>query len=176
MINIHRKKKDLLNLIKILSNNKVIYLFDMSKLTCNHISIIKKRLYKYNINMKMIKNTLLEKSIKNIKNKNIKLFSNVLKGNTSIIFSNKSVENIIPKIIKKFRVEENIKNPILKVAYVQDSLYFDDINLDILLNIKSKEELIYELLKTIKTPVNKILLSISKNKIYEILKSLAIKK
>ncbi|WP_185877775.1 50S ribosomal protein L10 [Blattabacterium cuenoti] len=176
--NKNNKKDILLNLNKILSNSNTIYLMDFFNLNANQTFFLRKSFYENGVKMIVVKNSLLKKSIKNIKNKKLKSFLPFLKKNTSILFSNNNLGKIVSIIIKKFHSMENIKNPILKIAYVQNDFYIGNNSLDLLVNIKSKEELIIDILHNLINPLNNTILSLSKisNQIYDILKYLSIKK
>ncbi|WP_185873726.1 50S ribosomal protein L10 [Blattabacterium cuenoti] len=168
-----KKKKEVLNIISILSNNKIIYLIDILHLNSNQIFNIRKKFYEYHIQMKVVKNTLLKKALKSLKNKKLDSFFSILKGNTSIITSNHS-GNVPSKIIKNFHIKEQMEKPFLKGAYVEESFYFGNKDLDILMKIKSKKDLIIDVLNMLQYPIKQIVLSLklSEYKIYSILKTL----
>ncbi|WP_185873185.1 50S ribosomal protein L10 [Blattabacterium cuenoti] len=169
------KKNILLNLDKILSSSNTIYLMDFFNLNANQTFFLRKNFHKNGIQMKVIKNSLLKKSIK--KNKKFESFLPFLKKNTSILFSKKNLGKIVSIIIKEFHYKEKMKNPILKIAYVQNDFYIGNKDLDLLINIKSKEDLIIDILYNLKATLKNIIssLSNSSNKIYNILKSLSTK-
>ncbi|WP_185882813.1 50S ribosomal protein L10 [Blattabacterium cuenoti] len=168
-----KKRKELLNLSNLISNNKVIYLIDISYLNSNQITFLRKNFNDFGIRMKIVKNTLLKKTIENSKDQELNPFFPVLNGNTTILYSNKNVENIIPNIIKKFHIKEHIQKPYLKSAYVQKSFYFGNENLDILINIKSKEDLIIDVLYILQFSIRELILDLHRSsidQIYQILK------
>ncbi|WP_185863117.1 50S ribosomal protein L10 [Blattabacterium cuenoti] len=172
------KEKKLSELISILNNNKTIYLIDIFDLNSNQISILRKNFHENGITMKMVKNTLLKKAI--IENRKFDSFYSVLNGNTTVLFSNLNVANITSKIIKNFHIEEKVSKPYLKGAYAQESFYFGgNKDLNILLYLKSKEDIIAEIINILKFSINNIIssfLDVTKYKICEMLKSLSYKK
>ncbi|WP_185864342.1 50S ribosomal protein L10 [Blattabacterium cuenoti] len=168
------KKKELSKLISLLNdnNNDTIYLVDISNLNSNQISTIRKNFHKENIKMKVVKNTLLKKALE--KNNKLNTFISVLNGNTTVLYSNPSKGNIISRIIKNFHIEEKSEKPYMKCAYFQDSFYFGNKDLDLLINIKSKEEIIIEIINILQFPMKNVILSLNslKDNIYNILEIL----
>ncbi|WP_185864909.1 50S ribosomal protein L10 [Blattabacterium cuenoti] len=167
---INRKQKnckELSELTSILSNNESVYLINISNLDSNQISFLRKNFYKNNIRMKVVKNSLLKISIR--KNKKLNSFIPFLNGNSSIVFSNKG--KIISQIIKKFHNQEKIERPILKAAYFQELFYFGNKGLDLIINFKSKEDLIIDILLILQYPIKEIIFSFSQefNNIFNIL-------
>lgn len=138
-----RKIEVINNLQKILTDNNNIYFTDISNMNANHISDLRRSFFNKKIKMYVVKNTLLKKSMELVKNKKFNSFYTLLKGNTSIIIS--MINNIPAKIIKKFREENKSDRPIIKCAYINESLYLGDQNLALLANIKSKEEMIIDI-------------------------------
>ncbi|WP_185859168.1 50S ribosomal protein L10 [Blattabacterium cuenoti] len=175
-MNKKRKEKELLELVSILSDNETIYFIDISNLNSNQISVLRKNFHEFNIRMKVAKNTLLKKALEKIKNKKFDSFFSLLNGNTTILFENFGKGNMASKIIKHFHIQEKIEKPYLKGAYVQESFYFGNKDLDFMINIKSKEDLIVEILHMLQFPMKDILLSFlnsTKQKIYGILEALS---
>ncbi|WP_185855398.1 50S ribosomal protein L10 [Blattabacterium cuenoti] len=179
--NRNNKKKEVLNLIDILSNHKVIYFIDVSGLNSNQVFFLKKDFYKYDIRIKMTKNTMLKIAIEKInkikKDIFISLLS-ILNGNITLLFSNSDVSKFIAMTIKKFYYEENIEKPYLKSAYVQDTFYFGRESLDILINLKSKEDIIISILNMLLEQMNCVIISLldyTENKICKILNVLSSK-
>ncbi|AWU39737.1 50S ribosomal protein L10 [Blattabacterium punctulatus] len=172
-MNKEKKRKELLKLISILSDNETIYLIDISDLNSNQISILRKNFNKFFIQMRVVKNTLLKKALEKIKNKKLDSFLPILNGNTSILSSN--LGGLPSKIIKKFHFKENIEKPYLKAAYVEKSFYFGNKDLDILINFKSKKDLIIDILNLLQFPIEKILFSLKlgEYKIFKIIESLS---
>ncbi|WP_238784221.1 50S ribosomal protein L10 [Blattabacterium cuenoti] len=172
-----KKEEEILELISIFSNNDIIYIVDIFNLSSNQISVLRKNFKRFNIIMRVVKNTLLKKSLEKIKNKNFNSFFPVLNGNTTILFSKLTKNgNIIPKIIKKFHIQEKIEKPYLKGAYVQESFYFGNKDLNLLIKIKSKEDLIADILCMLQFPMKNIIScfsNLTKYKIFGILESLS---
>ncbi|WP_185857828.1 50S ribosomal protein L10 [Blattabacterium cuenoti] len=178
-MNKENKKKELSKLVSILSNNETIYLINISDLNSNQISILRKSFHEYSIRMKVVKNTLLKKAIQKIKNKKLDSFFSILNGNTTVLFSdsNLNITNITSNIIKNFHVQEKIDKPYLKGAYAQESFYFGgNKDLNILLHLKSKEDIIIEIFNILQFSIKDIISSFfnsTKYKICEILEALS---
>ncbi|WP_185862012.1 50S ribosomal protein L10 [Blattabacterium cuenoti] len=178
-MNKENKKKELLKLISILSDHEIIYLIDIYDLNSNKISFLRKNFHDHDIKMKVVKNTLLKKALEKMETKKLDSFFPILKGNTTMLFSNIGVGNMIAKIIKNFHIKEKIEKPYLKVAYLQKSFYFGNKDLNIMINIKSKEEIIIDVLNFIQNPIKNIILTLlksTKHQIYGFLESLSSKK
>ena len=95
----------------------------------------------------------------------------ILKGNTSVLFSNQG--NIPARLIKDFRKKSD--KPILKGAFIDESIYIGDDKIDVLADLKSKDELIGEILTLLSSPINNVLSSLKSgsNKIAGIIKKLS---
>ncbi|QIK16568.1 50S ribosomal protein L10 [Blattabacterium sp. DPU] len=168
-MNKKNKKKEVLKLVSILENNEMIYLVDISNLDSHKISILRKNFHEHGIKMKMAKNTLLKKAIHEIYNKKFDSFFSILNGNTTILFSNFNIANITSKIIKDFHIKEKIEKPYLKGVYAQESFYFGgNKDLDLLLHLKSKEDMIIEILNILQLSVKNIVSSFLNSTKYQI--------
>ena len=124
-----------------LADSTTIYLADISGLDAGTTSELRRACFKANIKLAVVKNTLLSKAM-DASDKDFGELPEVLKGNTSLMFS--EVANAPAKLIKNFRKKS--KKPLLKGAFVQEAIYIGDENLDALVSIKSKEEMIGEVI------------------------------
>ncbi len=132
-----------LNLIK---NNNCIYLVDLSELTNEKVSDFRKKCYEKDIKLKFIKNTLFKKAIQN---SNYKELTPVIKGQTALMASNTDLAN--PAIIiNNFKKFYSLDKESLKAAHLENNLYLGDKSLNYLINLKSKNDLLIELLFLIK--------------------------
>ncbi len=158
------------NLTKDLSESSNFYLADIAGLDSKSTLDLRRACFKANIRMSVVKNTLLQKAMDESE-KEFGDLKSVLKGNTSLMFSDK--ENIPAKLIRDFRKKSD--KPILKAAFIGESVYIGDDKIDILANLKSKEELIGEIISLLKSPINNVIssLSSSKFKITSIIKKLS---
>jgi large subunit ribosomal protein L10 len=135
-----------------LNDNKNFYLADISGLTVEENSSLRRLCYKREVSLQVVKNTLLKKAFE----KNAADFSelyDVLVGNTSIMQA--EAANGPAKVIKEFRTKN--EKPILKAAYLEESLYIGDENLVALTDIKSKDELIGDIITLLQSPAKNVI-------------------
>ena len=146
------------------------YLADISDLNSEATSRLRRTCFKRNIQLKMVKNTLLRKAMEK-SGKDFEQLFDILKGSTSILFS--EVANDPAKMIREFR--RTAPKPILKAAYVQESIYLGDDQLDALINIKSKEEMIGFVIAMLQSPLQKVISGLQSggNKLSGIVKTLS---
>lgn len=135
-----------------LSDCNVIYLTDTAELTVEAVNNLRRKCFQSNIRMRVVKNALLEKAIERVEGKDLAELKSVLKGATSLMFA--EVSNAPAKLIEDFR-KKNVK-PILKGAYVEESIYIGDNQLKALVDIKSKEELIGEIIGILQSPAKNV--------------------
>ena len=135
-----------------LANSSTIYLADISGLNAGATSDLRRAAFKADIRLAVVKNTLLAKAME-ASDKEFGELPEVLKGNTSLMFS--EIANAPAKLIKNFRKKSN--KPLLKGAFVQESIYIGDENLDALVSIKSKEEMIGEVIGLLQSPAKNVI-------------------
>ncbi|WP_417213328.1 50S ribosomal protein L10 [Bizionia sp.] len=153
-----------------LADNNIIYLADISGLNAGSTSDLRRACYKANIKLAVVKNTLLEKAME-ASDKDFGNLPSTLKGNTSIMYS--EVGNAPAKVIQNFRKKS--KMPLLKGAFIEEAIYLGDENLDALVNIKSKEEVIGDIIGLLQSPAKNVIsaLKSSGGKLAGILKTLS---
>ncbi|UJH92422.1 50S ribosomal protein L10 [Antarcticibacterium sp. 1MA-6-2] len=153
-----------------LANNNIIYLADISGLNALNTSNLRRACFKANIKLAVVKNTLLAKAME-ASDKEFGELPSVLKGNTSIMFS--EVGNAPAKVIKEFRKKSD--KPLLKGAFIEEAVYLGDNNLDNLVNIKSKEEVIGDIVGLLQSPAKNVISALKSGggKIAGILKTLS---
>ena len=135
-----------------LAENNTIYLADISGLNAVLTSNLRRACFKANVNLAVVKNTLLSKAMEK-SDKDFGELQDILKGNTSIMTA--SASNAPAKVIKDFRKKSD--RPILKGAYVEESVYVGDDQLDALVSIKSKEQLIGEIIGLLQSPAKNVI-------------------
>jgi len=131
----------------------IFYLTDTSELTVEVINQLRRKCFQSNIQLKVVKNTLLEKAMENVTDRNYGDLKGVLSGPTSIMFA--EVGNAPAKVIKEFR-KKNSK-PLLKGAYVEEAVFIGDENVEALSAIKSKEELIGDIIALLQSPAKNVI-------------------
>jgi large subunit ribosomal protein L10 len=127
-------------------------LADISTLNANSTSNLRRACFKAGVKLEVVKNTLLAKAME-ISDKDFGDLSDTLVGNTSIMFS--ETGNAPAKVIKEFRKKSD--RPLLKGAYVEESVYVGDDQLDNLVNIKSKEELLGDIIGLLQSPAKNVI-------------------
>jgi large subunit ribosomal protein L10 len=153
-----------------LANNACVYLTDTSGLNAEVTSDLRRACFKANIKLAVVKNTLLEKAME-ASDRDFGDLPTVLKGNTSVMYS--ETGNGPAKLIKAFRKKSD--KPLLKGAYIEESVYIGDNQLDALVDIKSKEELLGEIIGLLQSPAKNVVsaLKSSGGKLAGILKTLS---
>ena len=135
-----------------LADNTNIYLTDISGLDAATTSRLRRACFKANIKLAVVKNTLLEKAME-ASDKDFGDLSTTLKGNTSVMYS--ETGNGPAKVIKEFRKKS--EKPLLKGAFIEESIYIGDDLLDALVDIKSREELIGEIIGLLQSPAKNVI-------------------
>lgn len=146
------------------------YLTDTSELNAQDTSMLRRICFEREVELVVVKNTLLKKALEKFDGIYNELYQ-ILKTSTSVMFCNHS--NIPAKLIRDFR--RNHKKPLLKGAYVEESIYLGDDKLDLLLELKSKEELIADVILLLRSPVTNLLSALQSggNKLAGVVKTLA---
>jgi len=135
-----------------LTEGSTIYLADISGLNALNTSNLRRACFKANVKLAVVKNTLLSKAMEK-SDKDFGELQETLKGNTSLMIS--ETGNAPAKVIKEFRKKSD--KPVLKGAYIEEAIYIGDDQLDALVNIKSKEELIGEIITILQSPAKNVI-------------------
>lgn len=145
------------------------YLTDIATLNSTKTSELRRECAKQEIKLMVVKNTLLQKALESLDGDYSEL-SPVLKGNTAVMFSNSA--NAPAKLIAKYK-KEGI--PSFKAAYVQESFYIGKENLTALENIKSKVELIGDVIGLLQSPAKNVISALQSggNTIHGVLETLS---
>lgn len=165
-----QEKNDIIASIDVMLNeNKNFYLADISGLNADQSGALRRLCFKREVSLQVVKNTLLKKAFEKNDTDFSDLYS-ILVGNTSIMQAEAS--NSAAKVIKEFRKKND--KPILKAAYLEESLYIGDENLSALADLKSKEELIGDIIVLLQSPAKNVIASLQSggNKLSGIIKAL----
>jgi large subunit ribosomal protein L10 len=146
------KSKVIERLTAELAENTNIYMTDVSGLNASETSKLRRACFKANIKLSVVKNTLLSKAMES-SDKDFGNLSEVLVGNTALMYS--EVGNSPAKLIKQFRKKS--ERPLLKGASIEDSVYVGDDQVEFLANIKSREELIGEIVTILQSPAKNVI-------------------
>jgi len=146
------------------------YLTDVSELNAEDTSALRRKCFENEIRLIIVKNTLLKIALENSKGDFQELYP-LLEQPTSIMFSNTG--NVPAKLIKEFRKKHD--KPVLKAAFVEKGLYIGDEKLETLVGIKSKEELIADVIMLLQSPAKNVIsaLQSGKNILSGVVKTLA---
>ena len=148
-----REEKEVIidNLAQRLDETKHFYLTDISSLNAEQTSNLRRKCFERDISLLVVKNTLLRQAMEKSEGDFNDLYD-VLKDSTSIMFC--ETGNIPAKLIKEFR--KTMEKPLLKAAFVEESIYIGDDQLEALSNIKSKDELLGDLLMLLQSPATNL--------------------
>lgn len=135
-----------------LANSTTIYLADISGLNAQATSDLRRACFKANIKLAVVKNTLLNKAME-ASDKDFGDLPSTLKGNTSIMLS--ETGNAPAKLIQNFRKKSD--KPLLKGAFIAEAIYIGDNQLEALVNIKSKEEVIGDIIGLLQSPAKNVI-------------------
>jgi large subunit ribosomal protein L10 len=135
-----------------LASSPVIYLADISGLNASTTSDLRRACFKANIKLAVVKNTLLAKAME-ASDKDFGELPEVLKGNTSLMLSDTG--NAPAKLIKTFRKKSD--KPLLKGAFIEEAVYVGDDKLDALISIKSREEMIGDVVALLQSPAKNVI-------------------
>ncbi len=147
------KKQLIESLTQQLTDVNNFYLTDISALNAEDTSDLRRLCFKYGIKLQVVKNTLLRKAMENV-DKDFDDFYETLKGNTSVMFTESG--NGPAKLIKEFRKKFKTDRPILKGAYIEEMTYLGEDQLDFLVSIKSRDELIADVIALLQSPVKNV--------------------
>ena len=152
-----REEKNIIiqELTEKLNDTKHFYLADTSELNAEVTSQLRRKCFEREVNLIVVKNTLLKKAFENSEGNFEELYG-LLKNSTSIMFCESN--NTPAKLIKEFR--KQYSKPILKGAFVEESIYIGDDQLDALVSIKSKEELIADVIALLQSPAKNVISSL----------------
>lgn len=150
-----RQEKDTLisDLAERLSNSNVVYLTDIASLNAEDSSKLRRLCFQRQVQLQVVKNTLLRKAMEQVSDRQYGDLYHVLKGNTGIMIS--EVGNVPAKLIKEFR--KKAEKPLLKGAYIDEGVYLGEESLETLANLKSREELIGEIITLLQSPAKNVI-------------------
>ena len=153
-----------------LKDVKNLYITDIAGLNALETSNLRRMCFKAGIKLSVVKNTLLERAMKS-SGKDFGELKDLLKGNTSLMFSKSG--NGPAKIIKDFRKKSD--KPILKGAFIEETVYIGDDQINQLVALKSKEEVIGDIISLLQSPAKNLISALKSGggKVSGILKSLS---
>lgn len=135
-----------------LRTSEFFYLTDTSALNVETINRLRRLCFKRDVSLQVVKNTLLRKAMEKSEGSFDPLYP-VLTGSTSIMFA--EAGNVPARLIKEFR--KTSPKPLIKGAYIQEAFYFGDEELENLSNLKSRDELIGDLIGLLQSPARNVI-------------------
>lgn len=162
-MNKEKKAQVISELIELINSTDKIYIADCSSINGIDTNAMRRACFEKKVKVKVAKNTLIEKAIEQSNRKDV--LANMiphLKGETTIMFAYEA-PNAPAKVIKEFKEKCNGK-PILKAAYVEENLYVGDESLEVLSQLKSKNELIAEVIGLLQSPIRRVISALENKK------------
>ena len=151
----NRQEKNQLidELSDLLRAKSVFYLTDASGLDAETTTELRRESVKKNLTLRVVKNTLLRKAMERVEERNFEELYGSLVGQTALLVGD--VGNVPAKLIKDFA--EKHEKPVLKAAYVEEACYVGANQLDVLTSIKSKDELLGDIVMLLQSPAKNVL-------------------
>ncbi len=146
------KNQFIADLTEQLNNTNYLYLTDISNLNVENTGKLRRLCFRRSVRLQVVKNTLLRKAMERA-DRDFEGLYGVLEGATSIMIAEQG--NLPAKLIKEFR--KTSPKPLLKGAYIEEMCYVGDDQLDNLINIKSKNELIADLVFLLQSPARNVI-------------------
>jgi large subunit ribosomal protein L10 len=155
-------------------DNDYFYFADASGLTVDQVNKFRRLCFEKGVEYNVYKNTLIKKALDTLETDYSSFDDAVLKGFTGIIFS-KENSSLPAKVIKEFRKSSDGEKPVFKGASIDTDLFIGDDQLDALSKLKSKFELIGDVIMLLQSPAKNVISSLQsgQNKLAGILKTLA---
>ena len=157
------------------SNADYFYLADSSTLNVADVNNLRRAFFNSDIKFKVVKNTLIKKALEQVEGKEYSDdLLGVLAGPTALIFTEKS--NAPAKVIKRFLKDNpKLEKPVIKAAYIDSSVYIGHENLEALASLKSKDELLAEIIGLLQSPAKNVISALQSGggKLAGILKTLS---
>lgn len=153
-----------------LSNSKFFYITDYSSMTVEQMNNFRRKCFEEGVEYQAVKNTLIKKALERVDETAYEGLYETLKGASAIMFSE---EGKTPgSILKEFRKENKL--PLLKGAYIDSDIFLGDDSIDVLAKLKSKADLIGEIIGLLQSPMSNLMSQLSSggNTIHGLLKAM----
>jgi large subunit ribosomal protein L10 len=169
-MNKEEKKEIIDSLTELVNNYKHLYISDIAGLNAAATQKLRRACFDADIKLIQVKNTLLKKALENANNNYEEIFVS-LKDSTAIMLC--ETGNAPAKLIKEFR--KTSEKPVFKAAFVEECAYVGEAQLDSLINIKSREELIGDIVLMLQSPMRNVIsaLQYGQNTIAGVVKTLS---
>lgn len=137
------------------------YITNTESLTVAQVSKLRRVCFEKNVEMKVAKNTLIKKALQSLNDEKYTGIYESLHGVTALMFSDSPKEPAV--IISAFRSEEKNEKPVLKAAFIGEDIFLGDDKLVALKNIKTKNELIGEVIGLLQSPARRVIAALLHN-------------
>ena len=134
------------------------YITNIEALNAEQTASLRRKCFESDIKLVVVKNTLLAKALERVEKADADLVK-VLEGSTSVMFAHTGKTPAV--LIKEFRKTSD--KPVLKAAYVEGCVYVGDNQVDTLCNIKSREELIGDIIALLQSPAKNVISALQSN-------------
>ena len=148
-----QKDQAIAELVGEIKATNVLYLTDASSMDAESTSILRRACNAGGVRMKVVKNTLLQKAMERIEDKDYSGLFPTLVGQTAILFAEKG--NVPAKMIQDFRKKGT--KPVLKSAWIDEAVFIGDDQVAVLSKLKGKEELIGEIIALLQSPIKNVI-------------------
>ena len=159
-MNKEEKTRVIESLVEQLNANNKIYLADCSSLSVEKVNSFRRKCFEKNVSVTVVKNSLLVKALEKANDSRLADLIPACKGATALMFT--EVGNIPAKLIKEFRSKGGDR-PVLKGAFVEENVYLGDNSLESLASLKSKNELIADVVALLQSPAKRVLSALQNN-------------
>lgn len=155
-----QKNQEIAELVEILGSTQVFYLANATSLNAQATSALRRECFKSGVQMRVVKNTLLIKALERIEGKDYSPLFPAIKGNTALMIA--EIANVPARLIKEFR-KKNQDKPVFKAAYILEDCYVGEDQLDSLVALKSKEELVGDIIALLQSPAKNVVSALQGN-------------
>jgi len=158
------KREDKALVIKELSEKfketKNFYFTDANGMTVAEVNNLRRKCFENGVEYRVFKNTLIRKALETVDADFSSLNEKVLTGFTGVMFTGSETANIPAKVIKDFKKTDKDKRPALKGASIEYDLFIGEQHLDMLSSLKTKNELIGEIIGLLQSPAKNVVASL----------------
>ena len=166
------QKNEVIELLKSkFSQYNNFYVADTESLTVEQVGKLRRACFDKKVEMKVAKNTLIKKALESLDSTRYEGMYDSLHKVTALMFSENPKEPAI--IISSFRKETNLERPVLKAAFIDGDVFAGDDQLKTLTNLKSKQDLIGEIIGLLQSPAKNVISALNVgNKLASLVKAL----
>ncbi len=158
-MNKEQKNQEIASLVEELTANEIFYIADTSTLNASATSQLRRECFKAGIKLRVVKNTLLKKAMERVEGKDYSPLYSALHGTSAVLYS--EVGNAPARLIKEF--SKKYEKPAFKAAFIQEDCYVGADQLDALVALKSKNELIGDIIGLLQSPAKNVVSALQGN-------------